>query len=407
MLLETKGQITHSTQEQTDMGFQKQLLLLMTIGLSLIVGCGAPEQEPPDITILEGKERKVPSESQNHPEEPTAEQEWPSSPDASPQEALPQEEPDTPGPNHPDTPGQEQVQDHTPEPHVPEQKPKEIHPEPPPIDRKPPDRRPPPTFPYYPKGIPRISASGKSALQKLYRSGQTKGLRGDVFAKIGDSHTVSNQFMAPFATKYVKLDKYTYLQAIIKQFSTKKVDASTTSFNRKSLCAVVGWSTNSPLKGSPNRLAQELKALRPAFAFVLYGSNDAYVFPNGSTYQNNLEKILKQIIANGTIPILSTVPDVGSKRAAKLPIIARFNTQVKALAQKHQIPLIDLNAAFKSLPSKGLSSDHLHFNAYKGWLGGYFILDAMRYGANVRNKLSLDTLHKLRQIVVLDGPADR
>ena len=96
-----------------------------------------------------------------------------------------------------------------------------------------------------------------------------------VFAKIGNSITVSKNFMHCFAGagSNVDLAGRSHLASTITHFKTD-LGSGKTPFDRQSLSATVGWSATKALSGAPSPMAQEIKAISPRFAVVMYGSND-------------------------------------------------------------------------------------------------------------------------------------
>lgn len=100
--------------------------------------------------------------------------------------------------------------------------------------------------------------------------------RRDVFAKVGASNTVSAGFFHCYAGSDVMWGASAALQPTRDYFLRTLADGSVDSFDRNSLAATVGWQASDALQGSPTPLAQEIAAIRPAFAIVLFGTNDSF-----------------------------------------------------------------------------------------------------------------------------------
>jgi len=95
----------------------------------------------------------------------------------------------------------------------------------------------------------------------------------------------------------------------------------------------------------------------------------------------------------GVIPVLSTIP----AQPLKMDRVSAFNTILRDLAAKNNLPLIDFAAALTDLPNSGLAWDNLH----PSWPPGdedqvaYFTPDNLRYGYTVRNLLTLQMLDRI------------
>jgi hypothetical protein len=150
-----------------------------------------------------------------------------------------------------------------------------------------------------------------------------------VFSKVGDSITVSTSFMACFAsTTGVDLGGREALRPTLDLYRGGAV-GGTDPYRRVSLAATVGWSAWSALAGSPSPLTRELDAARPAAAAVMFGTNDIQsrdIFRYGA----NLLDLTDQLIARGTIPILSTVPPRDDSADADL-WVPRYNAVARGV----------------------------------------------------------------------------
>jgi len=232
-----------------------------------------------------------------------------------------------------------------------------------------------------------------------------------VFAKIGDSITVSVQFLHCFASSDPDLldlseqADATSLQAAIDHFSVA-VTGGTETWNRESIASTVGWSAFSALAGDPSPLDQELAALNPRVAVVMFGTNDIGI-DNLEGYAGDMLDIVDQLLARGTIPILSTIPprDDDPAADAKVPL---YNGVVRGIAQGRQVPLVDLHRELAVLPYHGLGPDGVHPTVHRTTGGAargcWFTRSALEHGYNVRNLLTLQALDRVRRHVLLDAP---
>ena len=249
-----------------------------------------------------------------------------------------------------------------------------------------------PITPYVAKNLKAIAAKNPSAKNR-------------VFSKIGNSITVSKQNLHCFAGSKVNLAGRSYLQPTITHFSTS-LPGGTTSFDRTSQCATIGWSAWSALKGNPSPLQREISAVSPRFAVVMYGSNDIEG-NNIFSYANNMLDVADTLIKNGVIPLMSTIPPRDDKPSSGA-LVPRYNAVVRGIAQARQVPLMNYHKLLMPLPRHGLAGDKLHPNVYWPSTGAAacdFSTTGLTYGYNVRNLLTLEALHRVRTATLGAGPA--
>ncbi|MCJ8330969.1 MAG: SGNH/GDSL hydrolase family protein [Lentisphaeria bacterium] len=98
-------------------------------------------------------------------------------------------------------------------------------------------------------------------------------------------------------------------------------------------------------------LAKILKEHNPQIALILLGTNDLGMRVPPETFLANMKKIYLACMANGTIPVVQTVPPVmGWDRIGN---IAKYNAGLKKLAAELKIPIIDVHGEFlKRQPNK-------------------------------------------------------
>lgn len=80
-------------------------------------------------------------------------------------------------------------------------------------------------------------------IQQVYAQGQARGNHANVFAKIGDSITVSTLTLHPLGVGMYNLGDYSYLQGVIDFYTTGRLASGRNSFNEESLAAGIGWTT--------------------------------------------------------------------------------------------------------------------------------------------------------------------
>jgi pSer/pThr/pTyr-binding forkhead associated (FHA) protein/lysophospholipase L1-like esterase len=275
----------------------------------------------------------------------------------------------------------------------------------------PPGQAPPPGAILWP-----IDAAMKEHLRQIMQEGQARGMRISVFAKVGDSISESMAFLNDYCCGWYDLGPSKELEDVIQYFAATHVDeleAQTnpyhTSFDRMSLVAVSGAQASFALEGGDgSALMQEINAIKPGLAIIMFGTNEALAGEDVATYKDNLKQIVAVLKKEGIIPILSTIPDLvppaeGGER------IPAFNQAVKEVALEEQVPLMDYWQALQPLPNKGLDADGIHPNVFmvgEEYHSSDLTEEALQYGYNVRNKLALEMLAKVKAIVIDDGPPD-
>ena len=244
------------------------------------------------------------------------------------------------------------------------------------------------------RAMPTLDEATLARVRAIRAVGAARGMREGVFAKIGDSITESGSFLFDVGEGWYELGAFTALEPTIQHFRAQAL-GDRNSFNRPSACATAGWTAASALEGDPSSpLRTELSATRPGYAVVMYGTNDIdRDTPDG--LQRNLTRVLEIIEENGTVPVLSTIPD-RTDRAEAGALAITMNSRIRALAAARRIPLLDYWAALQPLPARGLDGDGIHPNVYRGDAGGNFTAEGLRFGYNLRNLVTLLALDRLR-----------
>jgi lysophospholipase L1-like esterase len=99
-------------------------------------------------------------------------------------------------------------------------------------------------------------------------------------------------------------------------------------------------------KGGLPPLSEIIKKFNPQIAIYMLGTNDVSQGVPADKAIANVEKSLDALIANGTIPILSTIPP---RKADKAAPTEAYNAELKKLAEKKKIPLLDLFGEMKAI----------------------------------------------------------
>jgi hypothetical protein len=227
----------------------------------------------------------------------------------------------------------------------------------------------------------------------------TTRYRKDVFMKVGDSITASADFLNCFAGSEVELDTHSALEPSLRFFTKTLADATRTSFDRTSDAALFGWNAYGPLAGvAPVPLDREIAAVRPAFAIVMFGTNDietSGVIP----FERDLRGLVDRILAANIVPLLSTIPPRSDP--AINAVVTEINAIVRAVAQYRQVPYLDLWQAMSPLPQLGLQADGVHPSRYSSGAAHscWLTPDGLRFGFNQRNLITLEALDRVRRFL--------
>jgi len=262
--------------------------------------------------------------------------------------------------------------------------------------------------------LPEITPAMAEALRAVYRAGQARGNQPRALAKLGDCMTDNPYFLAPLSAGRFELGEYSELKPVIEHFRGAPARAhggrpwDADAFATPGLAAAGGFNVAGPLdptwanpewcRVDESPLACELRVSRPAFAIVMFGTNDVNT-TDPASYDFYLRAIISQTLGAGVVPILSTFPT-----RPENPVKSRQLNQIVArVAQDYQVPLLNLNRALADLPNQGIDpEDPTHLSLPPDGRADVFTGEHLRYGATMRNLLTLQALDRvLRTLGVL------
>ncbi len=246
-------------------------------------------------------------------------------------------------------------------------------------------------------------------IRKIFQAGQELGNRADVFSKVGDSITAAPHFMSPIGAGLYNLGDYQYLQGVINHFLPTAARDESSSFDNISLAAGVGWPAHAAIDATfadPNLcetgespLVCEYRLVKPAFALIMFGTNDVSRFDT-ELYKGNLQQIVDTSIKMGVIPIISTIPN----RIGFEDKVTDFNDVIQETGVRFSIPVWDFYSAMQVLPDGGLTVDGTHPSipphGEKG--SADFRAKNLYYGYVIRNLTGLEMLDAVWKTVVSD-----
>ena len=167
-----------------------------------------------------------------------------------------------------------------------------------------------------------------------------QGTRGHV-AQLGDSITYSMAFWSPMGwadpTPFIpddglpKAPKGRRWRDAILGARAKGPDGGNYS----------GWRVGNVLKAVDKVLERD----KPQAAILMLGTNDIRGNKVPADYGPGLEQIVQKCLAAHCVPILNTIPP----RRGHMDAVKAANAVVKAIAEKHKVPLVDYCAAILKL----------------------------------------------------------
>lgn len=244
-----------------------------------------------------------------------------------------------------------------------------------------------------------ISPAVADALTAIAADGV--GKMDGVFMKVGGGTTASANFFNCLADPMAVMALPLPLQPAATYFNMTMI-GDKTSFNRQSLAAMDGFSATDVLAGP---LMMEADTIAPRFAVVLLGTKELELMQPDAlfTFADDLLGVVDALIADGVVPILSTIPD-RTMPASALVEVPRYNAVIRAVAQGRKVPLVDLHLALKDLAGAGLAMDGVDLNvALDGMMVAQpclFDMVGAASGYNTRNLVTVEALDRARQIVV-------
>lgn len=240
------------------------------------------------------------------------------------------------------------------------------------------------------------------------RAIRTRGEARDehVFMKVGASETADRRNLrclwggdgSPWE---IDLGAHEQLRATLEHFQKGRVRGRHNPFIRESEAAKVGVSTHWTFGGSPSPFRREVRATNAAWALISFGTNDVRVAKAPSAgiqnYYQRLSRLVQMTLDEDILPILFT-PGPRRDSQATRHWSPYYVDVTRALAQQHQVPLVNILEATSELPEEGLVRDGVHGNSWvdeeRGHQPCVFIEEALQYHYNRRNLLTLEALDR-------------
>ncbi|NLX09267.1 MAG: hypothetical protein GXY36_06390 [Chloroflexi bacterium] len=216
-----------------------------------------------------------------------------------------------------------------------------------------------------PHAYPVIPAHMGRAPQ-LYRRALAAGRDPGVISKVGDCNTAGWVFLFPFGEGRYTLGDYGDLQGVIDHFAESLAWRTFAAHNGLNASAVLDplWADPAHCQPGESSLACEYRLHNPAFAIIMFGTNDLLSL-NSDQFDHALRRVISATIEADIVPILSTFP-----LHLALPERAiTFNQIVIRAALDYNIPLINLWRALEPLPNFGIAPDGFHLSGPQTFAG--------------------------------------
>ncbi|MCC6805337.1 MAG: SGNH/GDSL hydrolase family protein [Anaerolineae bacterium] len=243
--------------------------------------------------------------------------------------------------------------------------------------------------------LPEITETARA----IYERGHEAGRIPHTLSKVGDCMTASPNFLAPFseAGDY-DLGDYGDLQEVIDFFTVVQIRDDYNAFSNPGLATTTGFTTASvqdsiwadPAVCDPNEspLTCEYRVSNPAFALIMFGTNDTTFF-EADSFNRYLRQIIDQTIDADIVPILYTFP-VRPEFPEKSVL---FNQIIVQIARDYDLPLINLYRALEDLPDQGINlDDPIHLSSPIDDNAGNFTPENLERGYTLRNLVTLQAL---------------
>lgn len=264
--------------------------------------------------------------------------------------------------------------------------------------------------------VPPLTGAVVRHVRAIVKEGQAKGQQRDIVAKIGDSITASDAYLAPLACTEPEWGGWARLKSTVRYFGEKTVPGDSevacgriNSFSRASTAAVRGWTSEDALLartpppsgcGPQAAVACELEILHPSVALIMFGTNDVDRTVEAN-FRRHLAHIAGIVERLGVIPVISTIPPRLGRRALALKT-DRFNSMIVAVAKNRRLPLWNYWRQMSSpgVPRHGIGPDGVHPSICATCSAVNFTPAGLHQGYALRNLGALRTLDRLRHRVL-------
>jgi len=206
--------------------------------------------------------------------------------------------------------------------------------------------------------IPYIS----EAMREVYLRGQRLGIRSQSITKIGDSVSANPLYLDLISRKDTLLGPYDYLSDTLAYFKDSRKLLSVAAKKGMSSYSIFDpLMADKVCQPDESPLVCELRLRKPAVAFIMFGPNDIRAM-EVKDYKAQMSLLVEDLLANGTIPVLTTFSADPSRRTWQKSMA--FNLALLDVARTYDVPLMNLWLASRDLPKYGLEGDGIHMRNF-------------------------------------------
>ena len=228
-------------------------------------------------------------------------------------------------------------------------------------------------------------------IRDIYAAGQALGRDPQAFSKLGDSGMATPDFLMRFDQRVFDLGDYAYLQPTLDYYkgSFMHYGAALHIGLHATAVFLTDLVTEEMCDDYEPMLTCEFRLHDPSILLIGLGTND-----ESNEFDDRMEKIVAYTIDNGVIPVLVTKADRHEGEDN------RNNNDVRRIAQKYHVPLLDFDVLAATLPDRGLGADGIHLTHYGPF--EYTSPEAFERGYSVYNLATLMMLDEIRRVLATD-----
>jgi hypothetical protein len=244
----------------------------------------------------------------------------------------------------------------------------------------------------------------------IYALGQHLGRRQDVFLKLGDSNTAGApgqivSYLAPlgdasynpYASGLAEL--HPELMNTWALYRDPVGAWTVNSYTRQGPGAYPGWFSSNVLSA----VSSEIFASNASLAFIMIGTNNVGNHLPLAGFESDLSTIVHDLVSEGVIPVISTLPDFTGLFGNLQPMVDIFNQAIANIAAANKVPLWNLSSILNTLPTVGIDTADtpygIHLNFAPDGSANFWPID-LAYGQNVRNLETLQILNWFQTDIV-------
>jgi len=277
--------------------------------------------------------------------------------------------------------------------------------------------------------VPSLDDATRARIETVAKRGRELGRRARVFGLVGDSITVSRDFMGPLSARRerpLRIDDEVQALLTLQNGGSvidryrgvavdKSGDDSFAAFRAAKIGAAAGWATRA--EGGVTPVDELVRRVSPAVAVLTFGANDAASKSGppeaiADAFDEDIMRAVHALEAAGVVVILSNemrhgdqpgvkaCPAEDSKRNDWRIAVATTATSARAaeIACREHLPFIDLRFAIDAATNHGLGPDSVHLSAHHEG-AGLLTRAGLDCGYNARTVVTLIALARVADVI--------